>query len=1424
MIWLVNRPLNRQPEFRLGTPRGVHRLTALTVLLVGITTARTARPQVENAPPDPGDKPAAESPRAALDNPDVYVNDSFEASDALVKAQALAHRGRWADAAQLLQRAMDRAEHRLVRVSPDSYTGIRAHISNLIARWPQAGITEYRRLFESELESALKNIVRPRAPGEYLALFERYFAAAGAARLADTIGQLALEAGDLTLAEHVYSRVVETHPDAALHAPRYRAMLTVIAAMRGDPPQPTGEESAVKLRWMGQDRFVKEIVEEIRRSFRIVPSAAAPDEWPIFAGDPTRSRSTHCDIAEPGLLWRVDLWDTDDAGSEAGSPSSPTDRVPSSRDLTIFPTAWEGKIYLQWFREIVAVHRGTGSLAWRFGSNPRRGTGLDYLDDSPPGWDSVTVERGRVYASLPGEDAPYFGYESARAISELVCLDAGTGRVLWRVSQRSAEDPQMEISFDSSPLVRDDRVYVVGRRRRAFGFEDCYLYCLRAADGNVEYRTHLGSASTGTFGTRPATRTLPALDGDTIYVCTNLGSVAAVSVHSGDVRWLRLYERFRPDTAQALGRAARELDPWQFNPLIAAQGRVVCMPTDSARLLVLSTKDGALLWSIPTEELHELETLLGLRGDLLCGVGREVFCHDLTTAVTRWTAALPAGGPVFGRGLWADHELLIPRRQGLSRFRVTDGTRTDAPWDAQGEGGNLLALPDQLIAAGGGRIAAYVRKADIWKNFRERMAAAPKDPLPALELAEVALGAGDFSESLALLEEAVHRAERVVPPPEPPLAARLLDDAVRIAKTLSQRSLLEPQALDRLFEFAAQFASDAESNLRYRFAFAELFELQGQPARALRLYQQVLRDRSLRDASPVLSIASSKGGAPNRAGAVAQSRIALLLEQNGRSIFSAYDAEAKEWLASGQAAADAELLERVVEAFPNSEAAPRALIALGELLSREGRVDAAARHFARAFHRYPTLVDRPTLLRTIADTFERAGRKEHAYRWLTKAAREFPSASIEFQGRLLTFQQYRDRLGTGGLRVEPSRPAIRPPLTRGFDREFEGQTTLLVPSFGETPGSHWSRFFVRVGPDVRAFASQSGDEDWPEPAGVGAGAELLLARSDLALFATSAEVVALDARTGARRWTLGGPDRPGDDPGADWEGGGKFRAHSLQGDRLVSVRDDGRMSCVAVDSGKVFWSHSRRPSPAGRVRLMDPWVVFHTIQDGRAVLCLLDAETGEWIDGIPTDEKRSVEDLFPTLDGQIIVVTSQAIASYDAERRTRTWQTAVGSLRPASVLLDVDALYYCGEDGEVRKLDADDGRLLWQSERLMQRGEEDLTVQREGNALIISTTQSVSAVDSVDGMTLWRGTTPERTRLIHRAVGDSFVVAVDLADGLRPGRAAAYFYDHRNHSGVIPKDGGAPDLGPLSDVRAALVLDHAIVIQTAQTIRGYASP
>ncbi len=1400
---------------------------------------------------------------------EVYVNDSFEAADAIAKVRTLIRRGQWSEAAQLLQRTSDTAADKLVRVAPGYYVGIREHINKMIAGWPAEGIAAYRSLFEREIQELSPSPVGSRAANSLLPAFDRYFCTTSAAELADTIGQLAIESGDLALADYVYRRVLEDHPDRSAYAQRYGAILTLITAMRGarasdeSPSQPgikqgeedepqTGALDRVKVRWMGEDSEVHSVTEEVRKGFAALHRQTSPSEWPTFGGEVERNRQASTQIEEPGLLWRFEAFSRREVDSqEREVEQSSAAQRDGARYLSIHPVLSGGLIFAQRFRDVVALHRNTGAVAWRFSAQDKGSVEVNYLDEQPPGWDCVTVHDGRVYASLPGDTVPYYSYESARSPPELTCLDAATGTVIWRIDQEAIEEGFAEVLFDSAPIIQHGRFFVVGRRRRSFGFEDCYLYAFDAATGVLQQRTHLGSASTGTFGSRLPTRTIPAMHGDTLYVCTNLGSVAAVSAQTGAVRWLRMYDREQTDADRGFGRLARDIKPWHFNPVIWSAKRVIVLPSDTSTVLVLDARDGRRLHRLPVEDIGGLETILGVQGDILCGAGGEVACYDLAADSLRWSTPLPDGEGLYGRGVWANDRLLVPTRKLLCTFRVEDGRRSSVTWSAESEGGNLLALPDQLLVAGAGRLSAFVRKAEILKALRERMAAAPLEPLPALELAEIALNNGEFEEAVRVLDEAIRRTRELREPLEPATSRRLFDDILMFVDRLFAKSMLDADLLNKLFGYAAQCPPDATAHLGYRFRFATLFEKGNQPERAVRLYQQVLRDRTLRrlpfDPS-VTSVAGSgtpsrfaqepaagfgmredphgsrvvhRGGAES-AGSQAEQRIAELISKHGRSVYAKHEAEARSWLDGAGKTGDEAKLQRVVETFPNSQAAPAALVALGELLARRGDAETAARSFARAYHRYPKQVDRPALLRKIADAYEQADKALHAYRWLTKAVREHPGTRIEYDGRSVSFREYRERLAHVRRDVEPSRPSIDPPLDDDVARKFEESVSLLAPRFGDEPASRWSRYFVYTSVGIRAFDARSGTEVWPKPAPVRHPPELLIELADTAVFATLYEVFAVDLETGARRWSHGEYPNDLDDVDRDWEDGEAFRDHSLQGSRLVSVRDNGQITCIAIDTGEAVWSQTHRPEPIGRVRLADPWVVYHVMQDDRVVVCLVRAETGAWSDAIATDEKRAAEDIFVTLDGQLVLVTSQSISSYDPESRTRRWRVSLeGHIRRPSLLLDLDALYFSESGRRLRKISLEDGHLLWESEELVRRGDDDLTVKRQNGSVIFSTGTTISALDTVTGLTLWQGTAPERPRFVTRLVSRSYVVAVDVPGALVEADGTAYFYDHRNASGLIARDGGAVKLGRLSDVRSIMAVDGALLIQTGSTIHRW---
>lgn len=1465
----ARRAAVQRPVSAARAPRRAERnAPTIGLMLLMFAASRAFGQQDGGAPPGGGvaGDPAKVEPGAR----DVYLNVSFEVGDLLSRGKSLASRGRWSEAAMLLQQASDRHAETLVRLGPDAYAGTRRHVNATIAAWPDEGRTAYRTPFESEVDRAIDALSSPRDPVALMRVFERYFCTLAAARLADTIGPLAVESGDFDLAESVYRDVVENHPDRERFRVNYSAMLAVVAAIRGDvrnadatetnparlaepkvakdaasksddagprgaargdapagvmleregrdaadsaaPPSSTAP-AAARIRWKGQDRALEEVLAAVRSDFGTLRRPVPDSEWPIVGGNAQRNRISPSTIDGLGMLWRFPYrTPRADAGAEAARRDPDED----IRDAVIQPVVSDGLVFVQRLREITALRATTGEIAWRASVDEVARTDVDNLVDIPPGWDAVTVEDARVYASLPpvGRD----GASSRNASSEVICLNAVTGGVVWRTRDTLLDGRSGDVIFDSTPVVANGGVFVAARRRRSFGFEDCYLYNLNARTGALQAQTHLGGASTGGFGTQPATKTAACLHGDTVYVTTNLGTIAAVSAYTGSVKWLRLYPRTIPDADRGLTRAGGETPPWVFQGPTWYRDRVYALPTDASSLMVLDARDGQFLASVRRDSFADLEMLLGVQDRLACGVGGEVACYDLSTHSLRWSEPLPRDSRVLGRAAWVGGRLLVPTTRGLSTYDISDGGRQDAAWDADGEPGNLLALPEQLLVSGARGLTAYVRKAEIWRSLRERVAASPSDPVPALELLEVCVRGGELTEAVSSLDEAVRRASVHPAGLESPIGLRIFRGALNIASALSERGLLTPELADRVFEHASLFPSDGAAHLLYRVRFADWFDRLGQPARAMQLYQQILADRSLRGL-PI----ESDGARSVRAAAYAESRVAALIQRLGPAIYETLEAEARRAFEAARASGDPDLLFRIFETHPNSLAASAALVERGELLSRRRQPREAAASFMLAYERYPRSVDRPDLLRRIAEAYERAGDLGAAYRWYTKGVLEYPNASFSVDGRTVTLRDIRDRLGAVRDQVEPARPRVTLPLASAFSKELEPGGTLLLPKFADSPAAAGRRFFVRTGRSVAAHSLADGSALWPSPLESGSAVELLIAAEEIAVFASSQQLIGVDPHTGGVRWKFGDPPRNPNDPNADWELGNAFRTHALERGLLVSVRENSQISCLKVDSGEVVWSRAQRPAPLGRVRIGERWIVYHVQQDGRAVICLLDPRTGEWVDGILTDERRPIEDVFVTLDDRVILVTSRSIAAYSAETRSSRWETAVtGSVRRASVLVDLDAVYASTDGRTLQKISLDDGHVLWESERVTTRDADDLTVTREGAALIASTTTSVTAIDVVTGMTLWSGVTPEQPRFVARMLTQAYAVALHLGDRAANEPSTVYFYDHRNASGLIPT-GGAVPLDLRGDFRSACAFDGALLVQSGSTLTGLRS-
>ena len=1090
----------------------------LAALLTWLTDADRLRAQQNDArPPDGGpDVPT----RADDDYPDVYINDSFEANEMLETAGRLAARRRWDEAARLLDRAVVKYNDKLTRRAPGLYGPVAGRVVELIGSWPPDGLAAYRRLFESQARREYDAALGARDPGALYDLLDRHYCTAVGLEIADTLAQLSIEAGAFAQADAIYQKLLRDHPDVRVSPGKILARLALVSALVGDAgaAQRWTERSAAAtpnptLRWMGQVRPLAEVVEVVLSEVAGESRPEGPFEWPTFGGRSDRNSAVDFRVDEAASLWRFD-----GAGTGAGRAGALEDRslsyeraLESGRLLTMNAIAAGGLVFIHNAFTARAIRADDGTQVWTylpFGDGSVRRT---ETEGATVRWHGATYRDGRLYLVFGDEADSYYGDRATGTPSTLVCLDAITGEDIWRTRDAGFDEAFSRCVFDPTPVVADDKVCVMARRRRSFGFEDSYLCRFDAHTGTLESRTHLGGASTGGFGFRRATMAIPTVVGGAVVVATNLGTVAAVNIQSGRALWLTLYRR--DVGTQWGGGSPGAAAPWHYNPVFADGDHLICRPLDTDALLTIDASTGELRDTVPTTSLDNVVSILGTRDHVLYGLGEGPFAYDMASQQLLWSAPLPSDERPYGRGLLTAERLLIPTRDRLCNYTLNGELAGTIAWESPEDAGNVLAMADRLIIVGNDRVSAYAPKEDVWARLRKRMAAAPDDPAPALDLTEVALRGGDTAEALVAVERAVQRAGGFTAIVEPDLKRRIFDDCLALAEKIGVGESPDLEAAVRVLGYAAQCPPDLEGEIAYRERLARLHVQAGNPEAAVELYQQMIADRSLHSAPT-----AAGGAGRDTAGAMGRRQIDELIRLYGRKVYARFESQARRWLDAGVREADLAFLGRVVQTYPNAEAAPLALIEIGKILRKEGRPLEAVRRLSAAYSRYGDRIDAPRVMRLIADCYADAGRPESAWCWLTKAARQYPNALVKIDGRRVSFDEYRGRLGDIRDRVEPSRPAMELPLERTFVRTFDSPCHLLDPFYGAHPRTTWDAYYVYSDARIHRFGAADDRPHWETPAPCRMKPELLLGAEDRAVFATRHQVFALDPRDGRRVW------------------------------------------------------------------------------------------------------------------------------------------------------------------------------------------------------------------------------------------------------------------------------------------------------------------
>jgi outer membrane protein assembly factor BamB len=508
-------------------------------------------------------------------------------------------------------------------------------------------------------------------------------------------------------------------------------------------------------------------------------------------------------------------------------------------------------------------------------------------------------------ALVPGPCAPAVadGHCLLLLDGRLAAYELSGGRKVW-------ETPQ-DVRAVTPPAVHGSVAYL--GLLESSGPKVTFAACaLRVRDGRILWRRHVTTSfDRAPLGEGP--RGAVAVGEGRVVFSTDMGCVMALDPFTGDPHWLVRYDAFRESDRRLAARAGARWDP---NPVLLAEGQVLVAPRDAAWLLCLGEKEGDLLWR---EARQGATGLLGAAaGRVFLSGPSGVRAISLADAHPDWATLMP----VSGRGWLGDGTLVLPSPEGPAVLEASSGQvlHRDRWPDGKRQGGNLLPSGDLVLLASASRLTAC-EEASV---SRERLEAGVRDGRPeaVVDLARLLLQEGDAEGALQIL---------------PPGAGALRAEALA-HKASEAESRADWASAGEAWDWAACASPERDRRLLQGFKAGENWQRAGRPDRALASFQRMLREEG--------SLPWRYGEL--RSGWAARLAIEEVLRTSGREVYAPFDAEAEAMLRTLVPGGEEATLQEILSRYPNSLAAPRAALALGQLVLSRHAPDLAQRYLVQA--------------------------------------------------------------------------------------------------------------------------------------------------------------------------------------------------------------------------------------------------------------------------------------------------------------------------------------------------------------------------------------------------------------------------------------------------------------------------------------------
>ncbi|HUR29201.1 MAG TPA: PQQ-binding-like beta-propeller repeat protein, partial [Planctomycetota bacterium] len=377
----------------------------------------------------------------------------------------------------------------------------------------------------------------------------------------------------------------------------------------------------------------------------------------------------------------------------------------------------------------------------------------------------------------------------------LFAFDLESGKPLWNHCPPPTWDcdsgsftTRMRVA--GPPVIAGSRVLVPVWRPQGRIF-----YCVACYDlstGAYLWSTQIASGQRplNMFGRLDREFCAPPLvvEGEKVIALTQLGTIAALDLFSGEILWQTVYNQVRIPQANGMQAGERSVF-WRNAPPAVSDGMVIATPFDSEDMLGIDLEDGAVRWSFRSNVLGEgfarsatTWCLLGAHDDTVFVGGRLVLALRARDGLAKSTPKSTTRSEFFygegfsdpwraPRAVLTERNVIVPTKEGsliLDRLTLqgSDGLLASQWGSSSGAGfGNLAVGDGALYSVSGQNLWGVLDWHSIELRLEEDYRAHPDDAVLATHLGEF-LRERAASEKAALKPQAalehLLRAEKVL--------------------------------------------------------------------------------------------------------------------------------------------------------------------------------------------------------------------------------------------------------------------------------------------------------------------------------------------------------------------------------------------------------------------------------------------------------------------------------------------------------------------------------------------------------------------------------------------------------------------------------------------------------------------------------------